>query len=207
MSQWSVPGGGAGRSGAVPSWLWPTLPHQQWMWQAQCVCVLYLHSLCYFCVGIHNLCVCLYLSVFVIYGVIWLPELVISECTAVYRYTSDVPCNSCVLHALCMCLAMQVLIDVSRDWANLCMYECLKLSTYIVQSIWMLVFKPHVWYSAMIHSLICFRTSCCFMYHLFATVMVSVTYMRYIQYIAVEYFMGVLKSPKRFRNPPPGLFG
>ena len=60
------------------------------------------------------MCLSVSLSVFVIYRVMWLPELVISECTAVYRYTSDVPCNSCVLHTLCMCFAMQVLIDVSR---------------------------------------------------------------------------------------------
>ena len=45
------------------------------------------------------------------------------------------------------------------------------------------------------------------MYQLFATVIVSVMDMKYLQYIAVEDFMGVLRSPNRFKNPPQGLFG
>ena len=42
-----------------------------------CICILRAASVYVY------ICVCLYLNVFAIYGVMWLPELVISESTAV----------------------------------------------------------------------------------------------------------------------------
>ena len=76
----------------------------------------------------------------------------------------------------------------------------------------MLVFKSHVWYSVMIHTDSQSDMHSCWllsMYHLFATVIVSVMDMIYIHtvHIAVEDFMSVLKSSNRFKNPPQGLFG
>ena len=65
-------------------------------------------------VSVYCICILCAASVFslcgevcVVYGVKWLPELVTSEGTTLYRYTGAVQCNSCVLHNyihyICVC--------------------------------------------------------------------------------------------------------
>ena len=75
----------------------------------------------------------------------------------------------------------------------------------------MLVFKSHVWYSAMIHTDSQSDMQSCWLLFYVSSICNSYSLCHgheiYTVHIAVEDFMGVLKSPNRFKNPPQGPFG